>query len=262
MKIPKYLEQLIDSVPNNSTLRFICPNCSGNNSLGITKAFGKVKWNCFKCLKYGVQNYQRNVSELKSQLEARREAKGEFRLPEYLIYGLSSENSVSLITRGHCLEPYRQGLFDIGFDPEQNRVCFIVKKDNKIVGLIGRAVDKSIYPKTLNYPNSDLSMPFICNNTDTLVLVEDCLSAASVTRIPELTGLALLGGTLKVEYIPIVKKYKKIIIALDRDARKKALAIKRKLVYYHDSVKIWHLENDIKDTSNEDIIKLYNSFKG
>jgi hypothetical protein len=257
-KLPSYIESLSDSVQNNSTLRFNCPECNGNNSLGITREQGKVKWHCFKCQKAGVCEYQRTSSELKIALGGRTELKTEFTLPEYLIFGLGSKKTVNLIKKYHCEVPYSRGLFDIAYDPIQDRVCFIVNKNNKIMGLVGRSINSNVFPKTLNYPNSDISTPFICGiRFDSLVLVEDCISAVSVSRIPELSGLALLGSTLKTEYVPSLKAYDTIIIALDRDARKKALAIKKKLCYYHGNVKLWWLEKDIKDMSDKELLESY-----
>lgn len=250
MKLPFYLETLIASVSHNDSARYNCPLCHGTNTLGITKENGKVKWHCFKAscnLKSGNSKYSRNISELKTSLEPRTAVKPDFKIPDYLIYGLGSKKTLQMLTKGNCLDVYRQGLFDVAYDPVQDRVCFVIKKDNKIVGLIGKSCHKSAIPKVLNYGGGDNTTPFICGYTDTLVLVEDGLSAASVARIPQLSGLALLGSSLKVEYIPTIRTYKRVIVALDRDARKKALAIKRKLCYYHSNVSIWLLETDIKD---------------
>lgn len=162
-----------------------------------------------------------------------------------------------MISRYHCLEVYNRGVFDVAYDPIQDRVCFIVKKQNKIVGLIGRAVQKDIQPKTINYPNSDVAIPFICTGRQEgtkrpLMLVEDCFSAASATRLP-VTAMALLGSTIKSDYIPYVKLHDEIIIALDRDARKKALAMKKKLCYYHQTVRMMLLSKDIKDMTDQEL---------
>lgn len=249
-------------MPHNGSLRFNCPICRGFYTLGITKQDGKLKWHCFKAscdTVKGNTNYLRSSSELKTALEGRTEGKKKFTLPDHLIYGLSSKKTLQMIIRGNCLDSYSKGLFDAAYDPVQDRVCFIVKQGNEIVGLIGKACTSNTRPKVLNYPNSDISTPFVCGNSDTIVLVEDCLSAASVARIPELTGMALLGSSLKNEYIPLVRKYNKVIVALDRDARKKALAIKMKLCYYHQNVKLWMINQDIKDMNNEDLLGEYKS---
>lgn len=259
--IPNYLEPLIAAVPHNATIRFNCPLCHGLNTLGITKDNGKVMWNCFRanCVLRDKGNYKRSIPELKTQLEAHTRVKQEFRLPEYLIYGLSSKKTLEMIIKGNCLEPYKLGLFDTAYDPVQDRVCFIVKKGNEIVGLIGKACNSSVKPKVYNYNHGENDTPFIVNHTKSLVLVEDCLSACSVTRIPELSGMALLGSSIKSDYIPILREYTTVIVALDRDARKKALAIKKKLSYYHSNIKLWLLNQDIKDMTDEQILCEYKS---
>lgn len=258
-KVPDYLERLISEVSNNSSNRYTCPACRGVNTLGITKENGKVKWNCFRnrCeLKAGSKPYSRNTSELKFQLEARTEGKETFQLPMQLVYGLSSPQARLMLNEGHCLGPYKDGLFEVAYDPVQDRVCFIIKKDKEIIGLIGKACNRKTNPKVLNYGN--VAEPFIVGaSKDILVIVEDCISAASCCRINRVSGMAILGSTLKPEYIPVTRIYNKIVVALDRDARKKALAIKRKLCYYHQNVKLWMLEKDIKDMSD---VELFTSF--
>lgn len=260
MKLPSSIENLASEVPHNSTRRFNCPNplCNGFNSLGITKENGKVKWNCFKCGKVsGDTRYSRTISELKSQLELQGSVKKDFELPDYLVYGLSSPKSVLMINKGHCLEPYTQGLFDVAYDPVEDRFCFIVKRDNKVIGLVGKSFKRDVYPKVLNYEGSDNTYPFIVGTGKTVVLVEDCLSAASAARLKDVSGLALLGKAVKSEYIPLLRKYDKVIVALDRDARKKALANQKKLCYYHPKVEIWLLDKDIKDMNDSEIGESY-----
>jgi len=250
MKIPELISNLVDKVSPNTSERFNCPSCKGLNTLGITKDNGKVIWNCFRVgcsLRSGVGSYLASTDQLKTHRDRFLEAKEGFSLSDYLIHGLGSENTVKMIVDNHCLEVYQKGLFDVAYDPQQNRVCFLIKKDGKVVGMAGKAVDRKTKPKVLNYPGSDSSTPFTCGKTKIVVLVEDCLSAASVTRIGGLTGMALLGTSLKTEYIPEIKKYDRVIVALDRDARKKALAIKKKLCYYCPAVDIWFLDEDIKN---------------
>ena len=76
------------------------------------------------------------------------------------------------------------------------------------------------------------------------MLVEDCASACAVSEVH--TGVALMGTSLPDSYIPVLKKkFKKVIVALDRDATTKAFDISNQLRYYMDTeVKI--LEDDLK----------------
>ena len=97
-----------------------------------------------------------------------------------------------------------------------------------------------------------------CSNTDTAVLVEDCASACSVSESEPHTGVALMGTSLPDSYIPVLKKkFKKVIVALDRDATTKAFDISNQLRYYMDTeVKI--LEDDLKYFDKTQIESLFN----
>ena len=68
------------------------------------------------------------------------------------------------------------------------------------------------------------SIHFICGSNATGILVEDCASACAVSHL--YSGIALMGTSLPESYIPVLKKrFKKIIVALDRDATTKAFDI-------------------------------------
>ena len=70
-----------------------------------------------------------------------------------------------------------------------------------------------------------------------------------------MTGVALLGTSLPDDYIPILKEFKNITVALDRDATSKAFDINQKLCYYvRSQVKI--LDEDLKYFNTEEIRKI------
>ena len=118
----------------------------------------------------------------------------------------------------------------------------LIKDKKNIYGAVGRGLNSQVYPKWFMYGNKDY--PFICGDNDTAVLVEDCASACAVSHL--YSGVALMGTSLPDSYIPILKKrFKKIIVALDRDATTKAFDISNQLRYYVDTqVKI--LDDDLK----------------
>ena len=80
--------------------------------------------------------------------------------------------------------------------------------------------------------------------TDNLFVVEDCPSACSVSGLT--TGLALMGTTLLDEHIEVIKNYKKVYIALDKDATGKAILLMKKLRNYVPT-KLIVLNKDLKD---------------
>ena len=60
------------------------------------------------------------------------------------------------------------------------------------------------------------------------------------------SGVALMGTSLPDTFIPVIrKKYKEVIVALDRDATTKAFDISNQLRYYMDT-KVKILEDDLK----------------
>lgn len=247
---------LIESVGHNESKRFNCPVCNGFNTLSITKEAGKLKYHCFKasCNLNGQGSYLASTDALKLQRGGHRSAKEEFQLPDYLIYGNSSKKCLSLLNKTHCLKPYNEGLFEVAYDPKLDRICFLIRKNNEIVGMVGRACNPDTKPKVLNYKGSCKYTPFRVGTSKTLVLVEDCPSAASVARIPELSGMALLGTNLKDEYVPAIKLNDLIYVAMDRDARKKTLDIWNRLKYYGCNVRPWLLDRDIKDQEDQEFV--------
>ena len=81
-----------------------------------------------------------------------------------------------------------------------------------------------------------------------MVLVEDCASACSVSQ--SLVGVALLGTNLLDEHIQALSEYKKIFVALDKDATDKALGIVKILCRYVPT-KLMVLERDLKNLTKE-----------
>lgn len=257
--IPQVISRLADSVPHNLSDRFNCPFCGKVNTLSISKENGKIRWNCFSahCDAGGKDKYLISTQEIKERYFLR-EKEG-LDIPTYLIHGIGSEKVLEWLLKTHSDKAYRNGMFEVAYDPRQDRICYLIRDKGKIVGIIGRSFGNS-KPKVLNYKGSDKDTPFIAGSTETIVLLEDCASACAVTRIPELSGLALLGTNLKDEYIPVIKKYNRVIVALDRDARKKVLAMWSKLKYHCSHVEIWFLDKDIKDMLDNELEESYIKF--
>ncbi len=129
---------------------------------------------------------------------------------------------------------------------------FPIEKDNKYVNAIGRSLGKE-KPKWYIYGNE--THPFVVGNYDTAVIVEDCISACRLHSI-NMTGVAILGTSLKQSYIPTMRKFKKLYVCLDKDATSKAFDIANELMYYVDTeVKI--LDDDIKYLNQEELKELF-----
>lgn len=249
------VSSLCDSVPVGQSKRFDCPACGGHNTLSVKNDMGKLKYLCFKAscdLRAGVAQGYVSSEFVKGRLNTPRLASSRFVMPDYFIQGVGNAECSEILRKYHCLEAYEKGLFKIGYDPRQNRFVFFVQDGNgSIVGAVGRKLDP-YGAKVINYEGSG-TRPFICGTGSTLVLVEDCFSAASVTRKSDYSGMALLGTNLKKEYIEYMLEYQEVVVALDADAKTKAIKIKNDLTYFHPNVKLRFLEEDIKEMATEDL---------
>ena len=203
---------------NEIDTRIDCPFCKNLNTLTIKKENSKLMWYCFhsSCNAKGQTSKEPSMTDVASLL--------------------------SRTKKNHCMVAYMNGLVDIKYDVRQHRAVFLIKKDQEVVGAVGRGLTSEVYPKWFMY--GDKSYPFMCGKHDTAIIVEDCASACAVSDF--YCGVALMGTSLPESYIPVLKKhFKKVIIALDRDATTKAFDISNQLRYYMDTqVKI--LEEDLK----------------
>ena len=226
--------------------RVDCPFCNHTNTLTIKKSEGKVMWYCFHASCNAKGNIKKEMSmkdvEKSILLSSNADIKKKFFIPENFVSVYNTDKCTDYMKKNHCMVAYMNGLVDIKYDVRQHRAVFLIKKDQEVVGAVGRGLNSEVYPKWFMY--GDKSYPFMCGKHDTAVIVEDCASACAVSDF--YCGVALMGTSLPESYIPVLKKhFKKVIIALDRDATTKAFDISNQLRYYMDTqVKI--LEEDLK----------------
>jgi hypothetical protein len=247
----EFMDSIGDDLQFGETRRYDCPSCGSRQTLSVKNDSGVLRYLCFKasCGLKGVGKSYIPPAAVWERLNKAKEAAGKFVIPDYFILGIANTECMDMLKRFNCLQVYKEGGFQCGYDPRQNRFVFFVQdRNHNTVGAVGRRVGK-YGVKVLNYVGS-APHPFICGNGDELVLVEDCFSAASVTRQKRYTGMALLGTNLKTEYIPFIKDYRKVYIALDADARTKGLKIKETLQYYHKDVTVVFMKQDIKNIDN------------
>jgi len=244
-------------------IRMDCPFCTHSNTFIIKKNNSKLSWYCFhaSCNARGkhtgkltmedvqatIENYDRSDEEMKRKRKS-------FSVPPQFTSILSNEKCIDYIRKNNCYDAYKKGKASFMYDPRQNRIAFLIQDEDKnIRGAIGRGLNSKVYPKWYIYGEKET--PFICGDSDIAVLVEDCASACAVSEIH--TGVALMGTSLPDSYIPILKtKFRKVIVALDRDATTKSFAISNKLRYFIPSeVKI--LEDDLKYFEKEKIKEMF-----
>ena len=226
--------------------RVDCPFCNHTNTLTIKKSEGKIMWNCFhaSCNTKGIKQKEMSMEDVQKSLVLSSNAniKKTFFVPKNFVSVYNTDKCTDYMKKNNCMVAYMNGLVDMKYDVRQHRAVFLIKKDQEVVGAVGRGLNSEVYPKWFMY--GDKSYPFMCGKHDTAIIVEDCASACAVSDF--YCGVALMGTSLPESYIPVLKKhFKKVIIALDRDATIKAFDISNQLRYYMDTqVKI--LEEDLK----------------
>ena len=146
----------------------------------------------------------------------------------------------------HAYDAYLSGRADIRYDFKRNRVVFLVKDGNKVVDAAGRSIDGRS-PKWYRYGNSQ--HPYLCGDSSTCIVVEDCASACSISNIS--TGVALLGTNLLDEHINVISKYERVFVALDKDATDKAVDMVKTLCKVVPT-KLMVLPRDLKNMTKDE----------
>jgi len=255
----KIIEVVQDlDLENQVTKRLDCVVCGKRNTLTITRMEGKVLWNCYSasCDVGGVSDAQysrQNITDI-IQLENKKEKEEGFVIPEYFVKDVTrSHECLNYLNEFNCMDIFDNNPDRFCYDVKNDRLAFMTVHQGKVVGAVGRALKYGM--KWYRYDNSHI--PFIIgDNEDVAVVVEDCTSACVVSH--EATGIALLGTNLLTEHISYIKPYKKVIVALDRDATDKAVDIQRKLAIHVDKCNVMILERDLKYENKDTIKDMFN----
>lgn len=147
----------------------------------------------------------------------------------------------------------------VGYCPTINALYFpIYNAQGYEIGSQIKHLDKTRWPKAFTYRHIEVPMlhfPLGQEKSDTLVLVEDPLSAIKVARITYCA--ALLGSNLSHEGAIQLKKQgiKKVIFALDPDALNKSLKQAKEYDGLFDA-SVWVLPADPKNCSY-DLLRSY-----
>ena len=237
--------------------RIDCPFCNHTNTLVIRRESSNLMWYCFhaSCKAKGKHVGKMSMEQVyETVVKQKKETAKPFIIPKSFVSILSEKKCKEYLEKNNCLQAKEKAKASFMYDVKQHRIVFLIKEKEKVIGAIGRGLNSQIYPKWYIY--GEKSYPFICGEGKVGVLVEDCASACAVSGI--YAGIALMGTSLPDSYIPILqKKFKKIIVALDRDATTKSFDIANKLSYYIDNeVKI--LEDDLKYYNENKIKEMFN----
>ena len=121
------------------------------------------------------------------------------------------------------------------------------------------AVGKSLTnrkPKWYRYGKSNSGF-HINNGSASVFVVEDCPSACSI--FSSCSSFAILGTNLLQSHIDVLKQYKKVVVALDKDATLKAVELSRKISQFVNCSVAFLSEDlkNLKDEERERIIRKY-----
>ena len=223
-----------------------CPMCHRHNTFSVTDTGFERLWYCFHADCHtkgstGVQLTKENSKVAFKERFTKQTSDTEFVVPDTFVSLSRSKEAEAYVKRVGSYDAYLNGLADIRYDFQQERVVYLVKHNNKIVDATGRSLNGR-KPKWRRYGNS--RYPFLSGNGLCGVIVEDCPSSCSVSNIA--VGIALMGTTLLDEHVDVIKNFKKILVALDKDATSKAYIMMRKLRNYVPT-KLIVLNKDLKD---------------
>ena len=148
-----------------------------------------------------------------------------------------------------CLPAYEQGLVKILYAPAENR-CLFMMNDGR--GAVGRSLNGAT-PKWMSYGIT--SGALTVGTSDVGIIVEDAPSACAVGVIDGYAGIAILGTNLSTKQKQSLKNYKKIIICLDNDAKKKAIILLRQLQGLVNCT-IRFINKDLKYCRSDEIVNV------
>ena len=223
--------------------RIDCPFCGGSNTLGLTNRDGRKIWHCFKasCDARGSENVGMTLSGLRHKaagIDAPSKPVGA-PMPGHLSNPRSHPDAMQYLESVNSLQAFEDGLVDIKYSPALRRVIFMMP--NKVGG-VGRTLKRE-KPKWKNF--GDTTGILQIGRGDTAVVVEDAASAASVARFSFCSGCALLGTNVSSLQRSQLLHFTNVVIALDKDASRKALRLKSKLEG-RVNTRVVFLEDDLK----------------
>lgn len=204
-----------------------CPFCGGRKKFTVDRLHdGRTVWNCFKasCSVKGSKQGYRSVDAAKSYLAGAtpERKRPSLPLPPITTKVENSSTALEYLRSVNSLQAYERGLINLRYDPRTKRVLFY---NSEGTGAVGRAMHTG--PKWLTY--GDASTGIHIGTSDTAIIVEDAASACAIARLPDYTGVAILGTHFSNTLKNTLKRYKMLYIVLDNDAQKKALQLQKQL---------------------------------
>lgn len=256
MKSPNWLKGYVESLDIQPLGRYRsdCPVCGKSNTFSVTDDGLQRMWFCFHadCNVSGrtgivLSKDFAKIAIKKPTPSVAPAAPDKFVIPDTFT-SLSRNLDAELYVRSvHAYDAYLSGRADIRYDFKRNRVAYLVKHEGKVVDAVGRSLDGR-GAKWYRYGNS--KYPFVSDRgKHTAIVMEDAASACSVSNL--VTGVAILGTNLLDEHVDFLSKYKRVFVALDKDATDKALDMV-KILCRKIPTRLMVLDRDLKNLNNEE----------
>jgi len=245
MHMKEYVESL--GLHDGESRRMNCPSCGHKNTFSATNTNGELMWNCFHadCAVKGRTDRRItrvNAQSILSKNTQSTEQTVPFEKPRCWSRQIS-QKGWDYVESVHTSGRYD----DIYYDVRHKRLVYAIRdNDGKLVDGAGRTLIGA-RPKWYRYGN--YRGGFRIGTSDTAFVVEDIPSAISISDW--CTGYALLGTSLRDEHIADLTKFRRVIVALDKDATDKALTYMRSLNTLVPTG-ILMLDKDLKSLGDEE----------
>jgi hypothetical protein len=253
------IKEYIDSIDLDMDVvhRTDCPECGGGNTFTVTKTLDGTVWNCYSatCSVVGGTSDVRLSSEELEMFLQRGDVRTPslFQIPDIWVPARQSKKTMDYLKVNNCLDAYEEDRADIMYDPVLDRHVFVSWSEGICKGAVGRLAGGSSAPKWWVYSLANTHPLVIPQygvagfpeypNPKVGVLVEDAASACAVSC--EADGIALMGTNLNPYYVPVIKEYDSIIIALDPDAHNKGIDMQLEVSMYTNA-KVATITDDLK----------------
>lgn len=260
----KYDELVAQLLGGAERGRYDCPVCGKRNTLSVSRQGGVLLYHCFRssCELHGKVETGLPSPEYLAKVLAARKAQP-FSIPDYFQHPYAAEAAVDFVVDYQLDRLMVEHRLSLRYDPREHRLVFLIpdaasqdmrKGPQWPVDAVGRTLNKSyIDRKWKMYGTGE--HPFLIRSRDgkgdTLVLVEDAVSAAKVSYVAPC--LALLGTNISHHHIPVLVRYDQAILALDEDATSKAVKYLDVLSGLVNRARVVMLSRDLKEERVEDI---------
>lgn len=233
--------------------RVDCPFCGGRNTFTLSSVDGTLLWNCYKasCGIRGSKGVGRSADQIRAKLADQKLAQSRRTdpIPRVVSDPANHPAVMTYLSQNGCMPAYENRWISILYAPAEDRVLFC---NADKTGAAGRALFGQ-KPKWKVY--GDTTSILTVGMGTTIVLVEDAASACSVARVDGLVGGALLGTNLSPHQKAQLRSYENVVVALDKDASRKALSLQAKIQGLKP-VRVRFLTEDLKYLSPVQIVEL------